>query len=474
MFAQYGAAVWAVWLELAPWLLLGAFIAAALHVRLPAGFMRRQLSGPAGVFKAVLFGVPLPLCSCGVIPTGLGLKKDGASDGAAVGFLISTPQTGVDSILVSASFLGWPFALFKLGSAALTGVVGGLWADRVSPPSAVEAPVAAGPEGPRTWRAGWDHGLMLLRTIAGWVVFGVLLSAAITTWLPPDLFARLNAYGAIVPFAGALLISVPLYVCATASVPIAAALVAAGMPAGAALVFLMAGPATNVATIGAVYRGFGGRVLAVYLATIIVGSVGLGWLFEAVIDAGAVAQAAAHHHTAWWAVAGAVLGAALFGWFAVDAARGWLRGRRAPAAEARETVLMVEGMTCGGCARRVEAALRAVDGVEQATVDLAAARATVRGTADPPTLIAALDAAGYPAADACETVLSVEGMTCGGCARKVESALRGVDGVDAVAVRLEGGEAVVRGRAEVGAMIGALDAAGFPATSRRAAPSRPG
>ena len=121
-------AMWEVLLSLAPWMLLGMAIAGILHVALPRGFVRRHLGGRGGVAKAVALGVPLPLCSCGVIPAGLGLKRDGASDGAAVGFLISTPQTGVDSILVSASFLGWPFALFKVLAATITGlflIVGG-------------------------------------------------------------------------------------------------------------------------------------------------------------------------------------------------------------------------------------------------------------------------------------------------------------------------------------------------------------
>ena len=123
------AAMWEVTLQLAPWLLLGAGVAGLLHGLLPPGFVHRQLSGRAGVAKAVLVGVPLPLCSCGVIPTGLGLKKDGASDGASVGFLVSTPQTGVDSMLVAGAFLGWPCALFKVAAAAVTGLAAGWLTD---------------------------------------------------------------------------------------------------------------------------------------------------------------------------------------------------------------------------------------------------------------------------------------------------------------------------------------------------------
>ena len=130
-------ATWDILLELAPWLLLGTLVAAVLHVVLPPDLVQRRLTGPRGVLNAVLIGVPMPLCSCGVIPAGIGLKKDGASDGAAIGFLISTPQTGVDSALVAASFLGWPFALFKVGAAAVTGLAGGMLTERYGGPSTV-------------------------------------------------------------------------------------------------------------------------------------------------------------------------------------------------------------------------------------------------------------------------------------------------------------------------------------------------
>ena len=131
---------------------------------LPSDFVRRSLRGRAGVLKAALLGVPLPLCSCGVIPAGLGLKKDGASNGAAVGFLISTPQTGIDSILVSASFLGWPFALFKVVSAFALGLVGGLVTDAVDP-GVEETPAPDAVAKARTWGDGLEHAIDMIRTI---------------------------------------------------------------------------------------------------------------------------------------------------------------------------------------------------------------------------------------------------------------------------------------------------------------------
>ncbi len=119
--------LWQVFLDLSPSLLLGLLLAGMLHVYLPKGLIHRGMSRPnlTSALRASLVGVPMPLCSCGVVPAALALKNEGASKGATTSFLISTPQTGVDSLLVSASFLGWPFALFKLAAAFLTGLIGG-------------------------------------------------------------------------------------------------------------------------------------------------------------------------------------------------------------------------------------------------------------------------------------------------------------------------------------------------------------
>ena len=387
-----------VMLSLSPWLLLGMAIAGILHVVLPANFVRQQLTGRGGVAKAVVLGVPLPLCSCGVIPAGLGLKKDGASNGAAVGFLISTPQTGVDSILVGASFLGWPFALFKVGAAAVTGLVGGWITDRGG---STEAPAdVAGADGrrPRGVGAMLDHALDILRSIWGWLVFGIVVSAAITAFVPDDFFTGLQEAGTLVPLLAALVVSLPLYVCATASVPIAAALVASGMPAGAALVFLMAGPATNVATIGAVHRGLGRRALVVYLTTIIGGSMAAALLFDSFVNATAVAGHHVHDDKTWWAVGSSLLLTALLAKFAFDDLRRWFgarRGRVAPETTGEFIEVPVEGMTCGNCVAHVEQALRKIEGVTAVEVTLEPGRARVGGRTSEESVRSAVESAGF-------------------------------------------------------------------------------
>ncbi|MEZ4472506.1 MAG: permease [bacterium] len=380
-------------LELAPWLFLGAAVAGALHVLVPAGFLQRHLRGRAGVAKAIAIGVPLPLCSCGVIPAGLGLKKDGASDAAAIGFLVSTPQTGVDSILVSAAFLGWPFALFKVGAAAVTGLLAGTLVERFGgPPVPLAEPVNAEEAGGgHGLRAAVAHGLEMIRTIWRWLVVGILISAALTTLIPPSALEGIGLTGALAPVL-VLLVSLPLYVCATASVPIAAGLVAAGMPVGAALVFLMAGPATNIATMGAILRGFGRRVLAIYLGTLVVGSVGLAWAFDFVLADAAATPTHAMEHGAWWQVGAAALLLGLLAAFAVDDLR--RRLRRAPAGPA-VLQIQVEGMTCGACARRLEGALNRLEGVEAAEVSKEAGQAIVRGQAGLDAIARAITDAGF-------------------------------------------------------------------------------
>ncbi len=386
-------AVWQVWLQLAPWLLLGAAAAGALHVLLPRDFARRQFRGYGGVAKAVALGVPLPLCSCGVIPAGLGLKKDGASDGAAVGFLISTPQTGVDSLLVSASFLGWPFTIFKCLSALVMGLAGGAVTESLHTEARGIGEFDEAPA-PQSAVGFFEHMVDVIRPIWKWIVFGVVASAAITVWIPPGAIAGWSNIHPAVSGLAALAIALPLYVCATASVPIAAALIAQGMPTGAALVFLMAGPATNVATIGAVRRAFGGRVLAVYLATVVFGSVGLAYVYDAFIPFEALGSLAHEHGQPWWAWAAAVLLAGLFAYFVFDDLRSaWLR-RRAPAGAAVVT-LQVEGLTCNNCVRKLERALRDADGVTSAMVTLDPGEAMVEGSARLTELEGVVRAAGY-------------------------------------------------------------------------------
>jgi uncharacterized membrane protein YraQ (UPF0718 family)/copper chaperone CopZ len=372
---------WSTMQDMAPWLFLGALIAGVLHVFLPAGFVRRHLGrgGFRDVLNAALFGVPLPLCSCGVIPATLGIRKDGASEGAAVSFLISTPQTGVDSILVSATFLGWPFALFKVVSAFVTGLLGGVVVNlttprKAAPPPAVTAATAEAGRARLSLRwalVGILHFAVveLLGGIWRWLALGILVSAAISTGVPANAWAGQPWATGMSGLLLVLAISLPMYVCATGSVPIAAALVASGLEPGAALVFLMAGPATNAATVGAVLKTFGRRVLLVYLGVIALASLGLGRLFGfLVVTAGAPPVQCTHHAGVGVAsVAAAALGLLLLGFAGTDLRR-WYRRRRTAEAGRPAVRLRVTGMSCNGCANRVRGLLGTQSGVRRVQV----------------------------------------------------------------------------------------------------------
>jgi len=383
--------------ELSPWLLLGMFLAGLMHVLLPAGFASRNLHGFWGVIKSVAIGVPLPLCSCGVIPAGIGLKKDGASDGSAVAFLISTPQTGVDSVLVSASFFGLPFAIFKVVAAAVMGVLGGWMTDRSSSEdtdtteSETGLPIVAKNTShdcqphSRSWREMISHSVEMLRSIWVWLVVGVLVSALIDQFQLSPLFDQINGAGLFPAMLLVLLFSIPLYVCATASVPIAASLVSAGLPPAVALVFLMAGPATNVATMGAIRSNLGSRALWIYLVIIFAGSLGSAWIFDGLLQSpGRVTSTHIHQHDhrTWWSVLSAIVVSGLIAWFAVEKVQRWFRQKRARSSGAVDAVTIgVSGMTCGNCVAKLERHLNGVAGVDSVIVDLANEQATVSGVA---------------------------------------------------------------------------------------------
>lgn len=284
-------ACWRILAEAAPFVLLGFFAAGLLRALVPVEAVARHL-GPksfGAVLKASLFGIPLPLCSCGVIPAAVGLRRQGASKGAAAAFLVSVPETGVDSIAITWALLDPVMTVARPLAAFLTATVTGLLINRLP-----EEPVAGdagsdagcgcaggGEEKLPLWarlRAGLAYAFGdLLADIGRWLLLGIVLAGVITYFVPASLFSGpLGQGGASLLLM--LVVGIPLYICASASTPIAAALVLKGLSPGAALVFLLAGPATNAANLAVVGRFWGRRATAVYLAAIAGCSLALGWL----------------------------------------------------------------------------------------------------------------------------------------------------------------------------------------------------
>lgn len=388
---------WQLFMLSAPWLLVGLLVAAAMKTWIPMDWLQKQLGGDGAkpVIKGALFGAPLPLCSCGVIPAAMQLHRGGASKGATVAFLSATPETGVDSISVSYVLLGPIMAIVRPLAAISSAIVSGLLVGRteqavtttpaakntlaatapiksccaskavaitpVEPaattksccpsktsaeadvaaatasccpgktqiepdvkvaaanssrcPSKTTAMTNAKPNLLQQAKAGLAYSTgQLLSDFYLWLLVGLFFAALVQTLVPMDALAQ---YGSSIwMMLLMVLIAVPMYVCATASTPIAAALMLMGISPGAALVFMQAGPATNIATISVVYKELGRRALAAYLFGVIVMSVFFGWLLDVALNYFdiSVQGAMQHQHSVlpgWLELAAALLLAGL-------------------------------------------------------------------------------------------------------------------------------------------------------------------
>ena len=277
LLTHIAQAFWHTLESMAPYLLFGFLAAGLLSVFLSPEVVERHLGRGRvrPVLKAALFGVPLPLCSCSVIPVAASLRQHGANRGATVSFLISTPQTGVDSIFVTYSLLGTVYAVFRPVAAFISGVFGGLVVahldgdDEKPETNGEQSTCCCHAKGQRkTLAAGLRHGFITLPgDIANALIVGLILAGLITALVPEDYFGSALGGGMGAKFI-MMLVGIPVYVCATATVPIAAALIATGISPGAALVFLMTGPATNAATITTIWKVMGKRTTLLYVLVV--------------------------------------------------------------------------------------------------------------------------------------------------------------------------------------------------------------
>ena len=422
LILTFVAASWSVFGAMAPYLLLGFVVAGLLSAVISPEWVERHLggSGPGQVVKASLFGVPLPLCSCGVIPVAASLHRHGAGKGATTAFLLSTPQTGVDSIAVTYALLGPFLAVVRPVAAFITGIFGGSLVQAFDgdgeevQEAEIEAPgdsccasdgcddTNSRGDRPRLLEA-LHYGLVTLpRDIGKALIFGVVISGLIATVVAPQ---ALESYlgGGVWPMIAAMAIGIPLYVCATASTPIALGLIHAGLSPGAALVFLISGPATNSAALTTLWKVLGRRAAILYLVTVAVASlatgfavdglIGAGWLPESALVPAASAVQGASGHAQHIEVGGGL------SWFETVSAVALLlvllnalRPRRqpsedqpAPAEGERVVEMRVSGMKCNGCVQSLQRALSEISGVTEAEVRLEGgglARVRGRGFSD--------------------------------------------------------------------------------------------
>jgi len=318
-------ALWQLSLAMSPYILFGLLFAGILHELVPDSIVTKHLGKDniSSVLKSTIFGIPLPVCSCGVIPLATSIKKSGASKGATLSFLISTPITGVDSIMATYGIFGWIFTVYRAITSMIIAMVAGILTNILDKEAIVEEKKPAfSTVAPQTTTSFSMHApkqeescgtgegsccsasnevkkgfsfvaalkyafVTLLGDIAKPLFWGLLLGALITVAIPDNL-AELLKDNAWLSYLIVIAIAVPMYVCATASLPIAAGLMLAGVSAGAAFVFLSAGPATNTVTIGVVKKMLGTKSLAIYLGSIIIGSILFGLGLDYIFDASAI------------------------------------------------------------------------------------------------------------------------------------------------------------------------------------------
>ncbi len=303
-------------------ILFGLFFAGVLHEFIPMKLITKNLGqkGIKGIFWATILGAPLPLCSCSVLPAAATLRKKGASKPATASFIVSVPETGVDSVIVSYGLLGPFMAIYRPFAALVSAIAAGLSCafltrdekddDELSEEDQKELEELTHhhhhhdhdhdhehhhhhhDEGElaASKNVGWkqkakgvfNYGFgPMIDDIAFWIVAGLVITGIMLALVPDNFFNFGDGLlASILSMLLMVLISVPLYTCASMSTPVAAGLIISGLSPGAALVYLLTGPATSIATINIVGKMLGYRVMWAYLSSIIVVAISAGLLLD--------------------------------------------------------------------------------------------------------------------------------------------------------------------------------------------------
>lgn len=387
-----------LFLALAPYLLLGFGIAGLLYGFIPSESIYRHLGG-RGVFptlKASLFGAPLPLCSCGVIPVAASLRKEGASKAATLSFLVSTPTTGVDSILATYSLLGPLFAVFRPLAALLGGLFVGNTARLFLRKEGEKAKSEhshrlSKPPLSKRLKESISYGFgTLVEDVGKWILLGVILGGTISYFVPEEFIGRYLS-NPVIAFLFMLVIAIPLYVCATGSIPIAASLIMKGMSPGAALVFLIAGPATNTVTITVVAKTLGKKATIIYLISIIgfalLAGLGFNYLFRYMGSPVSLITGGGRVLPIWLSRGAGVILLCLILKEIFLKRREEVKGMR--------YIVEVPDMSCKHCQMTIENALSKLPGVEKVRVNLETKEVAVDGEIEEGRVIETIKKAGY-------------------------------------------------------------------------------
>lgn len=390
--------------EMSPYILLGFLIAGIMHAFIPRRQMARHLSGSGwkSVVKAAAIGVPLPLCSCGVLPTAIAMHRNGASKAATSSFLIATPQTGVDSIAATWSLLGPAFAIVRPIAALVTAMFGGVavgTAEKKLHTSTIECDSVAD-ENISGFKAkciaALRYGFIdLVGSIGSWLVVGLIIAALITVYVPADFFASLSQKP-LLSMLAVLAVAIPMYVCATGSIPIALSLMLKGLSPGTALVLLMAGPAANFASFTLISKEMGRKAAVIYLLSIVVGALIFGLAIDYLMPATWFpsthrGDACSHHDAAgiFTMTCSGILVILLI----LSLIRRIHHNKHIYTDMTQNYI--IKGMNCPHCQATVAKAISNVSGVTAVDVNLSSGVATVEGNHSAEAVVDAVRKAGF-------------------------------------------------------------------------------
>ncbi len=401
--------------QMSPYLLLGFLFSGILHAFVPQGVYNKYLSGNdfKSVLYATLFGIPLPLCSCGVIPTAMSLRKEGASKGATTAFLIATPQTGIDSIAATYSILGPAFAVIRPVAALFTALFGGLFVNAVSKNEKDNMVAADECKGDcctaKNEKRSFSQKIVealkyafvdMMGDIGKWLVIGLVIAGLITVFVPKEFFS-LFADSTLLSMLFVLLLAIPMYLCATGSIPIAVALMLKGLSPGTALLMLMAGPASNAASMLVVGKVLGKKTLIAYLASIICGAVLFGlaidyllpreWFTEKL-----TAIACCHSDgSSWFNIGCSILLGIMLIYAILIRPHHHHHEHETTNNKTFNMILHITGMNCNHCRANAEKAIANVEGVTSVHVDLQSGEAQIDGNPSIEDVRKAVEAIGF-------------------------------------------------------------------------------
>lgn len=409
------SATWYLFIEMSPYLILGLLFVGILNAFVTKDLVSKHLgkNNYSSIFKGAAFGIPLPLCSCGVIPTAVFMKQNNASKGAVTSFLISTPQTGIDSIAATYGMMGPIFAIFRPIAALFMGIIGGAAVKIISPDkprnfiglNVIDSTENIKNESSLTKKFLHYPFREFLDDIAPQFLVGLLIAGVISFVFPDSFFKNEIFENSILSMLIMIIAGIPMYICATASIPIAVAMMLKGLSPGAAFVFLAVGPATNAASFSILSKSLGKKVTVIYITSIAITAILFGWILDQLFNIFSwnIADmlpkgAGGHTHDDFGVLtitSAIILGALLIiSVYNIYLRKLFINKNKIKPVKDDAEIIQIKGMTCSHCENTVKNALQKA-GNEVYSVDHVTGTAQIRSNGNQTKNKKVIEEAGY-------------------------------------------------------------------------------